>query len=312
MHLRTCLPKKLYAWTALVLVSLAAAPAPPSTQPQIRTDLVSTQELHADFPEELCADEAVAPRGPISVRQRSEHLARVGVVAWHKAGLLGGGVKVAILDSGFRGYQQQLGKALPERVKVRSFRSDGNLEARNSQHGILCGEVVHALAPEAELLFANWESESPETFLNAVRWARDQGANIISCSVIMPSWSDSEGGGSVHAALTKILGSGNDRHDVLFFASAGNTAQRHWSGSYHAGTDGCHEWLPGKTDNLLRPWGEERVSLDLGWTAGASYDAQVIDENSGKAVACTEVRDETDRHSASIRFQPRADHTYRV
>src|SRR5436190_15093257 len=187
MHLRTCLSKKLYAWTALVLASLAAAPALPSTQPRTRTDPVSIQEPYLDFPGELCADEAVAPRGPISVRQRSEHLARVGVEAWHKAGLLGRGVKVAILDSGFRGYQQQLGKALPERIKARSFRGDGNLEARNSQHGILCGEVIHALAPEAELFFANWESESPETFLDAVRWARDQGANIISCSVMMPS-----------------------------------------------------------------------------------------------------------------------------
>src|SRR5262249_3038105 len=68
---------------------------------------------------------------------------RMGVVDWHKAGQRGKGVKVAILDSGFKGYRDALGKALPARVKVKSFRKDGQLEARDSQHGILCAEVIH-------------------------------------------------------------------------------------------------------------------------------------------------------------------------
>ena len=81
-------------------------------------------------------------------------------------------MKVAILDSGFRGYRAHLGKALPDTVLVQSFRADSNLEAKDSQHGILCGEVVHALAPEANLLFANWDPDKPEQFLQAARWAR--------------------------------------------------------------------------------------------------------------------------------------------
>src|SRR5262249_1612196 len=160
--------------------------------------------------------------------------AQLGIDRWHAAGYRGRGVKVAILDSGFRGYRQQLGKALPACVTVHSFRRDGNLEARNSQHGILCGEVIHTLAPEAELLFANWEPRRPDRFLEAVRWARKQGARIISCSVIMPGWSDGEGGGEVHQALAHILGGGTGRRDVLCFASAGNTAQRTWSGKFLA------------------------------------------------------------------------------
>src|SRR5262245_51414449 len=110
--------------------------------------------------------------------QRSQHLTRLGVDPWHRAGLLGRGVKVAILDTGFRGYRSFLGQTLPARVTTRSFRFDGNLEARDSQHGILCGEVVHALAPDAELLFANWEADRPEQFLAAVRWAMQEGARV--------------------------------------------------------------------------------------------------------------------------------------
>lgn len=174
----------------------------------------------------------VAPVTPLT-----RHLARLGVERWHTEGFQGQGVKIAVLDSGFRGYQEYLGKGLPEKVAVRSFRKDGNLEARNSQHGILCGTVIHALAPKAELLFANWESDHPDHFLEAVRWARQQGAQIISCSVIMPSWSDGEGGGGVHKSLAAILGNGRVAGDLLCFASAGNIAQRHWSGTFHEGTD---------------------------------------------------------------------------
>src|SRR4029078_4500609 len=96
--------------------------------------------------------------------------------AWHGAGHRGEGVKVAVLDTGFRGYRNALGQVLPAQVRVRSCRKDGRLEARDSQHGVLCAEVIHHLAPEAELLFANWEPETPTAFLDAVRWARGAGA----------------------------------------------------------------------------------------------------------------------------------------
>src|SRR5437868_4968020 len=90
--------------------------------------------------------------------------------------------------------------------------------------GVLAGSL---LTPAADILLANWEPDSPEAFLEAVRWAKAEGARIMTCSVIMPSWSDGEGRGSVHSALTQILGA-----DVLFCASAGNTAKRHWSGAF--------------------------------------------------------------------------------
>src|SRR5438105_3434055 len=143
----------------------------------------------APAPAEQATPDSLAPAkiaSPAAYRQT--HLTRLGVTRWHADGYRGRGVKVAILDSGFRGYRAHLGKALPARVGVRSFRLDGNLEAKDSQHGILCAEVVHAMAPEAELLLANWEPDRPDKFLEAVRWARQQGARIISCSMIMPSW----------------------------------------------------------------------------------------------------------------------------
>src|SRR5258708_24576021 len=45
--------------------------------------------------------------------QRLKHLARLGVDRWHAARQRGRGIKIAVLDSGFRGYRQFLGTALP-------------------------------------------------------------------------------------------------------------------------------------------------------------------------------------------------------
>src|SRR5438874_2531202 len=196
--------------------------------------------------EQATSDSEVGVISSNPLLQRAQHLARLGVTRWHSSGYRGRALKIAVLDTGFRGYVLHLGGALPAHVAARSFRGDGDLEAKNSQHGILCAEVLHSIAPEAELFLANWDPDRPDEFLEAVRWARKQGARIISCSLIMPSWGDSEGGGAIHAALAKLLGNGDAQGDMLCFASAGNTAQRHWSGEFHASASGFQEWQPGQ------------------------------------------------------------------
>jgi subtilisin family serine protease len=240
--------------------------------------------------------------------QRRDHLTRLGAERWLDRGHSGQGVKVAILDSGFRGYRGHLGTSLPARVQAKSFRLDGNLEARDSQHGILCGEVVHALAPKAELLFANWEPDRPDRFLEAVRWAKQQGARVISCSVIMPNWSDGEGGGSVHEELARILGSGADKDGVLCFASAGNTARRHWSGEFRPDSEGFHQWKVGCRDNPLSPWGDESVAVALSFGKGAKYEALVYEGDRAEPIA----RSRPAHGGALVRFRPQTGKEYRL
>src|SRR5437879_6499045 len=184
-------PSRICSRVALLVlpILLALSPCAAASKPASADEATSRRRVDA-------ADSTFSPG-------RARHLALLGVDGWHKAGVRGRGMKVAILDSGFRGYKGQLGGPLPANVVARSFRRDGNLEAKDSQHGILCGEVIHALAPEAKLLFANWELERVDEFLGAVRWAREQGARIISCSVVTPNWSDGKGGGAIHQELAR-------------------------------------------------------------------------------------------------------------
>jgi hypothetical protein len=244
--------------------------------------------------------------------QRAELLNRLGVADWHAAGYRGQGIKVAVLDSGFRGFRAYLGRELPDHLSSRSFRADGNLEAKDSRHGILCGEVVHAYAPAAELIFVNWEPDVPETFLDAVRWAKEQGARVLTCSLIMPSWSDGEGRGPVHAVLTRLLGSEKSPGEILCFASAGNTAQRHWAGPYHPGRNGDHEWVPGEAKNGLSPWGEEEVSVEMCWQGSGDFDLRVSDRATNKEEARSLARTNGDRSTAVARFLPKTGHSYDV
>jgi subtilisin family serine protease len=182
--------------------------------------------------------------------------------------------------------------------------------------------VLHALAPDAELLLATWDPDDSFRFLEAVRWARKEGARIISCSVITPSWSDGEGGGSFHGELAKVLGDGTASGDLLYFASSGNTAMRHWSGLFHAGADGFHEWLPGQTANALRPWGGVRVSVELYGPAGTQYEVSVWDAATGFEVGRShphpalpqvgEGKGGGNTFSTAIRFMPRTGVAYEV
>jgi Subtilase family len=248
---------------------------------------------------------------PAGVPSQQQSLEVLGAASWHAAGYRGEGIRIALLDTGFHGYRTHLGQCLPQTVVCRSFRRDGNLEARNSEHGILCGEILHAIAPDAELLFANWEDDQPEQFLEAVAWARSRGAKVLSCSVIMPSWSDGNGGGIIDERLQRLLGTGTAPGDALFFASAGNTALRHWRGPFQAGPGGWHQWSTGISENVLRPWSSEPIGVELYCHGDAIYELR-IEDSTGKTVRTGRNGLDGGRAWSTVKLEPRAGSDYRV
>src|SRR5262249_23363252 len=126
------------------------------------------------------------------------------------------------------------------------------------------------------------------------------------------SWSDGEGGGPISQALCKVLGAGDRSGDVLFFASAGNTAQRHWFGQFHDAGHALHEWKPGQTDNGLTPWMNGTVSAELYWQPGPNYELTVVDAFSGREIGRSDAVREGDRCSAVVHFQPQNYCNYQV
>src|SRR5581483_11812558 len=112
-----------------------------------------------------------------------EGLDQIGAQAWHEAGLDGTGVKVAIIDLGFYGYAARLGSVLPASVTTID-RCGGNLAAApptGTEHGTAVAEVVHQVAPGAQLLLICVDSEVG--LAQAEQDAIAAGARIVNHSV---------------------------------------------------------------------------------------------------------------------------------
>ncbi len=294
--------RSLGGWL-LVLALFVTGCAESCTPPTGRSAWPSLEQTAPNHASALAADGA----------SRQQHLEQLGVPRWSAQGYRGQGIKVAILDSGFRGYRRFLGKGLPRSIRTRSFRIDRDLEARDSQHGILCAEVVHAIAPEAELLFATWEPDSPRA--SSKRWP-GRGPRVRgSCRVrsSCPAGATAKAAAPRTQALAALLGQGHNGRDVLCFASAGNTAQRHWSGRSDPDAARWHQWSPGQTDNVLTPWGGERVAVEIYGPAHGAYELQVIDRTAGTLVGVARLgADAARRGRAIVRFEPAAGATYAV
>ncbi len=196
-----------------------------------------------------------------------EGVARSGADGWHAAGLTGKGVRVGIIDGGFAGYEALLGQGLPARVAARSFTASGALyEDETEIHGAACAEIVHAMAPDADLSLAAVEGATD--LLRAVRWLVDeQRVQVISMSLGWDGQTRGDGTGPFADAVAYARGKG-----VLFVTAAGNEADKHYAGAFtDADGNGWHEFAPGKESLRVRAGAALQVVLNWdAWSASGS------------------------------------------
>lgn len=168
-----------------------------------------------------------------------------------------GKVKVAVLDAGFEGYEGLLGSELPASVTVKSFRQDKNLIP--TKHGTACAEIVHAMAPQADLWLINYETDVE--FYNAVDYLIGQGINIISYSMGWLNAGAGDGTGPICGQVKKA----ND-NNIVWVSAAGDEAQNHWQG-YFSDPDGDRWNNFGPKDNTLYfiCHGGELLRIFLSW-----------------------------------------------
>jgi len=172
------------------------------------------------------------PLKPQPLAVTSEGVSLTGANLWHDLEPYrtnSSGLKVCILDLGFMGYASLLGVELPASVRTRSFRTDGDLSA-GSVHGTACAEIVHDMAPDAELYLVNFSTELQQR--QAVDWLISEGVDVISYSISWFNAGDGRGTGPVCEPVKKASNNG-----ILWAAAAGNYAQDHWEGTFNS-TDG--------------------------------------------------------------------------
>jgi hypothetical protein len=166
------------------------------------------------------------PLKPRTCAITSEGVYKTGADAWQGLTPFHGPnvVKVAILDLGFTGYEGLLGTELPASVTAKSFRSDLRLDT--NVHGTACAEIVHDMAPDAQLYLVNFNTDTEQH--QAVDWLIAQGVSIISYSVGWANAGDGKGTGPITEDVKKAANAG-----ITWCSAAGNDADVHWEGTFN-------------------------------------------------------------------------------
>ena len=196
----------------------------------------------------------------------------IGADAWHDAGFTGAGLRIGVLDLGFAGYENLLSDELPGSVTVQTF---GAVDTSDPEpHGTACAEIIHEIAPEAELFLA-WYDGYDTAFGEAVSWLQSQGVDIISHSA--------------NGQKGPFDGSAPDCQEVdtlstqgvLWVNSAGNEALSHNRSTFSdEDGDGFHEFAPGEETLALYNGGYVRIVLnwDDDWAqATQDYELYLYD-----------------------------------
>ncbi|MFC1558761.1 S8 family serine peptidase, partial [candidate division KSB1 bacterium] len=169
----------------------------------------------------------------------SEGVYKIDADEFHNAGYTGNGVKIAIIDAGFNGYSDLLGSELPSTVVTKSFYNstsgNGDITGEGEKHGTAVAEIVHDVAPDAQLYFINFNSTVE--FSSAVDYAVGEGVKIINHSI---GWFDYpyDGTGTICDISRNAINNG-----ILWVNSAGNYAKQHYEGYFKdTDNDNSHEF----------------------------------------------------------------------
>ena len=177
-----------------------------------------------------------------------EGIAATNASAWHASGWEGAGVKVAVIDLGFAGYTlRQASGDLPASLRTNT-EFCGTEFASGERHGTAVAEIVHEMAPEAELFLICIRSEVD--LGRAAEYVKRNGIDVVNFSVgtFNSSRGDGSGGPGTPDAVVADLRSGG----VLWVNSAGNQAQQHWSGAFSdLDRDRFHEFAGGQEVNTV-------------------------------------------------------------
>jgi len=134
-------------------------------------------------------------------------------------------VKVCILDSGFEGYENLLGSELPAKVTTKSFKQNSDITGGGVKHGTACAEIVHDMAPDAELYLVNYDSLSE--LQEAIDWLAEENVDIISFSMGYYNAGAGNGTGPVCELVEYAKSKG-----IIWVNSAGNDANTHWEDTF--------------------------------------------------------------------------------
>ena len=194
----------------------------------------------------------IVPPQPAQGIVVSEGVAAHGVPAWHAAGLKGQGVKIGVIDVGFKDFQSLMGTELPSTVEARCYTDVGvftsNLidcvptEAPESSklHGTAVTEAAFDIAPEAEYYIAN--TSSLGDLADTVDWMVADGVDVINMSVGFLFHGPGDGTTPFSNSPLRTVDAAVEG-GAIWVNAAGNSAWANWFGPFtDSNANGVHEF----------------------------------------------------------------------
>lgn len=161
------------------------------------------------------------PQG--SGRVISEGVEVIKARLMHERGITGKGVKVGIIDFGFQKYSQLMANGqVPRPAAMQAFNTQGQMEV-DTVHGTACAEIIHAMAPDAQIYLAAINGREDQ-LVQAANWMLQQGVHIISFSGGTPV------GPLNGKSLMDLLVNQTVQRGVFWVNAAGNEGEKHWGG----------------------------------------------------------------------------------
>jgi hypothetical protein len=241
----------------------------------------------------------------------SEGVSLVGSDDWQDAGFTGQGVKIAVIDSGFKNYDSLLGLELPDAVTTKFYGSGEDIY--EYEHGTACAEIIHDMAPDA-LVFLTQPRTDVELG-DAVNWCINQGVQVISYSI---GWSiingPLDGTGPINDIVNQAVNNG-----ITWVNAVGNEAKAHWSGDfYDLDDDGLLNFSGADEINQFLTLGDQPVFISMIWndpwgSSNNDYDLLVLRADDLSLVAYSaETQDGDDDPREAISFIPQSGISYGV
>jgi hypothetical protein len=191
-----------------------------------------------------------ASEAPISLQAgqfTSQGVERSNADAWHFAGHTGAGTRVAIIDNGTDRLQtaQDSGDLPADLTFLRGLTpGDDGFDI----HATSVAEIIHDMAPDAELIFAPIPALQAELATLIEELARDHDVDVINGSFVLQNLGPGDGSGPVGDAIRAV----RRDHGTVVVLSAANEAQHHWAGFFRDDNgDGWHEFAFQDAANVI-------------------------------------------------------------
>ena len=242
-----------------------------------------------------------------------------GSALWNQSGYSGQGIKVGIIDVGFKDLSSLIGTELPATIQGRCYTDIGvftqdlaDCEAvgevtvdipdclddaqrravLSADHGTIVAESVIDIAPEVSLYIANPQSRAD--LQDAADWMASEGVSVINHSV---SWFfDGPGNGTSPSTISPLRTV--DRavaSDIIWVNAAGNAARDTWFGGYSDPDGDGAIGFGGQNDQVIdMPVRECRsYVVQLRWEddwggASTDLDLYLYNKNTGEFVVSSE------------------------